>query len=43
MALVKANEDAEYLIKPENISPTIDSSAWPLLLKNWEQCTYWTL
>jgi len=36
MALVKANE-ADYSIKPENITPTIDTSAWPLLLKNWDQ------
>jgi len=38
MALVKADE-AEYSIKPENITPTIDTSAWPLLLKNWDQRT----
>ena len=36
MALVKADE-ADYSIKPENITPTIDTSAWPLLLKNWDQ------
>jgi H/ACA ribonucleoprotein complex subunit 4 len=38
MALVKASE-ADYSIKPENITPTIDTSAWPLLLKNWDQRT----
>jgi len=38
MALVKAGE-ADYSIKPENITPTIDTSAWPLLLKNWDQRT----
>ncbi|KAK8213549.1 centromere/microtubule-binding protein cbf5 [Zalaria obscura] len=36
MALV-TKEDADYLIKPENISPTLDTSNWPLLLKNWDQ------
>ncbi|KAG9947338.1 centromere/microtubule-binding protein-like protein cbf5, partial [Aureobasidium melanogenum] len=36
MALVKADE-ADYTIKPENITPKIDTSAWPLLLKNWDQ------
>ena len=38
MALVKADE-ADYTIKPENITPKIDTSAWPLLLKNWDQRT----
>jgi len=38
MALVKANEEADYLIKPENVAPTLDTSTWPLLLKNWDQC-----
>ncbi|KAG9996938.1 centromere/microtubule-binding protein-like protein cbf5, partial [Aureobasidium melanogenum] len=36
MSLVKADE-ADYTIKPENITPKIDTSAWPLLLKNWDQ------
>merc|ERR1719262_978557 len=36
MALVKADE-ADYTIKPENITPKIDTSAWPLLLKNWDR------
>lgn len=33
-ALVKT-EDA--VIKPENIGPSVDTSTWPLLLKNWDQ------
>lgn len=35
-ALVKA-EDA--VIKPENVGPSVDTSTWPLLLKNWDQRT----
>jgi len=38
MALVKAGEDLDMTIKPENITPSVDTSAWPLLLKNWEKC-----
>ncbi|KAJ9627332.1 centromere/microtubule-binding protein cbf5 [Taxawa tesnikishii (nom. ined.)] len=38
MALVKANNDgADYVIKPENVTPTINYADWPLLLKNWDQ------
>jgi len=36
MALVKASEDA--VIKPEKVAPALDTSNWPLLLKNWDQC-----
>merc|ERR1712227_762995 len=27
----------EYMIKPESIAPSNDTSEWPLLLKNWDQ------
>lgn len=40
MALVKANEEAEYLIKPENVGPSLNTSDWPLLLRNWDQRMY---
>ncbi|KAK6541614.1 centromere/microtubule-binding protein cbf5 [Orbilia ellipsospora] len=33
----KKEEDSEYAIKPENISPTTDTSSWPLLLKNYDK------
>ena len=33
MALVKA--DADYTLKPEASAPAIDTSDWPLLLKNY--------
>ena len=39
MALVKQNDDDEQIIKPEAVTPTLDTSSWPLLLKNWDQCT----
>ena len=34
MALVQTNPDA-YVIKPEAAAPAIDTSSWPLLLKNY--------
>ncbi|KZF22669.1 centromere/microtubule binding protein cbf5 [Xylona heveae TC161] len=37
MALVPANTEVDYSIKPEAITPTIDSASWPLLLKNYEK------
>lgn len=36
MEIVKKEED--YAIKPESIEPVIDTSTWPLLLKNYERC-----
>jgi H/ACA ribonucleoprotein complex subunit 4 len=39
MALVKKQEvEDDQIIKPEAITPTLDTSNWPLLLKNWDQC-----
>ncbi|KAF1957510.1 Centromere/microtubule-binding protein cbf5 [Byssothecium circinans] len=34
MSLVVSNPDA-YIIKPESVAPAIDTSDWPLLLKNY--------
>lgn len=40
MALVKNVHDGEeQIIKPEATTPSIDTSGWPLLLKNWDQRT----
>jgi H/ACA ribonucleoprotein complex subunit 4 len=33
-----AAEEAEYSIKPENVTPAIPTSEWPLLLKNYDKC-----
>jgi hypothetical protein len=40
MALVTRNKDQEidYSIKPEAVTPAIDTSTWPLLLKNYNNC-----
>jgi H/ACA ribonucleoprotein complex subunit 4 len=38
MALVQTNPDA-YVIKPAASAPEIDTSEWPLLLKNYSKCT----
>jgi H/ACA ribonucleoprotein complex subunit 4 len=38
MALVKTNPDA-YMIQPAAAAPAIDTSDWPLLLKNFSDCT----
>ncbi|KAK1075378.1 centromere/microtubule-binding protein cbf5 [Friedmanniomyces endolithicus] len=38
MALVKTDDAAdEMIIKPEAVTPKIDTSGWPQLLKNWDQ------
>jgi len=37
MALVKHADEDEMTIKPANVAPVIDTSDWPLLLKNWEK------
>lgn len=41
MALVQSNPDA-YTIKPEASAPAIDTSDWPLLLKNYSDRTQQT-
>jgi len=37
MALVKQQDGEELIIKPEAVTPAVDTSGWPLLLKNWDQ------
>jgi H/ACA ribonucleoprotein complex subunit 4 len=32
-------EDADFSIKPENVTPNIPTSEWPLLLKNYDKRT----
>eukprot|EP00127_Corallochytrium_limacisporum_P001179 Clim_evm14s44 gene=Clim_evmTU14s44 len=32
----KTSADAEYKIQPEDLKPTLDTSKWPLLLKNYD-------
>lgn len=32
-----ATADVEYVIKPESTRPTVDTSSWPLLLKNYDK------
>lgn len=40
-ALVKKqkveDEEDQQIIKPEHITPNVDTSDWPLLLRNWDQ------
>ncbi|KAJ4306296.1 centromere/microtubule-binding protein cbf5 [Collariella sp. IMI 366227] len=37
-ALVKkGGEDEQYVIKPQNMVPSLDTSTWPLLLKNYDK------
>ena len=38
-ALVKKGEDneVEYMIKPQTLVPTLNTSDWPLLLKNYDK------
>lgn len=35
MALVKSDQ---FTIKPEAVAPPVDTSEWPLLLKNYNNC-----
>lgn len=32
-------EQMDFSIKPENVTPTIPTADWPLLLKNYDQCS----
>jgi H/ACA ribonucleoprotein complex subunit 4 len=36
-ALVLRGNDDEYVIKPEVVTPKVDTSSWPLLLKNYSE------
>ena len=38
MTVQAAKVDVEYAIKPEAITPVVDTSTWPLLLKNYDKC-----
>jgi H/ACA ribonucleoprotein complex subunit 4 len=37
MALVPVKVDMDYSIKPEAVTPAVDTSSWPLLLKNYDK------
>ncbi|KAL2003887.1 hypothetical protein VTN02DRAFT_1736 [Thermoascus thermophilus] len=37
MAAAVAKEDVDYTIKPEAVTPSIPTSEWPLLLKNYDK------
>jgi H/ACA ribonucleoprotein complex subunit 4 len=34
LVAVKKHEE-DYIIKPEAVTPSVDTSSWPLLLKNY--------
>ena len=38
MAMVLANDENDYSIKPEATTPALDTSSWPLLLKGYDKC-----
>lgn len=38
MAVVAKLQEVDYAIKPENVTPVIPTSEWPLLLKNYDKC-----
>jgi H/ACA ribonucleoprotein complex subunit 4 len=33
----KTTTEEEYAIKPQAVTPAIDTSSWPLLLKNYDK------
>lgn len=37
MSVQAAKVDIEYSIKPEAVTPAVDTSSWPLLLKNYDK------
>ncbi|MCJ1482936.1 centromere/microtubule-binding protein cbf5 [Schaereria dolodes] len=37
MAMILANDEADYSIKPEAATPALDTSSWPLLLKSYDK------
>jgi H/ACA ribonucleoprotein complex subunit 4 len=37
MAMAVAEKDIDYSIKPEAVTPAVDTSTWPLLLKNYDK------
>lgn len=36
-----AVKDDEYTIKPQATAPAVDTSNWPLLLKNFDNCVFY--
>jgi len=37
MAMVVSQKEVDYSIKPEAVTPAVDTSTWPLLLKNYDK------
>lgn len=37
MCAKKVEEEAEYTIVPQNTKPAVNTSEWPLLLKNYDK------
>ncbi|KYK58718.1 centromere/microtubule binding protein CBF5 [Drechmeria coniospora] len=37
MEIVKKSDEADYTIKPQAVTPAVDTSSWPLLLKNYDK------
>jgi hypothetical protein len=40
MAAALGEKGPEYSIKPEKVTPQLDASQWPLLLKNYDKRAY---
>ena len=40
MVVAKKGGDEDYTIKPEAATPAVDTSNWPLLLKNYDKREY---
>ena len=38
VAAAATKVDVEYTIKPEAVTPAVDTSTWPLLLKDYDKC-----
>ena len=38
VAATATKVDVEYTIKPEAVTPAVDTSTWPLLLKDYDKC-----
>jgi len=37
MASVPVKDEQDYSIKPQAVTPAVDTSNWPLLLKNYDK------
>jgi hypothetical protein len=37
MAMAISQKEIDYSIKPEAVTPAVDTSTWPLLLKNYDK------